>query len=61
MCSLKEWSAESVRIEHFDQRRIMAPFELRLPNSAVTVHDPDILILGGGAAGLMCALVAGRR
>ena len=61
MCSLNEWSAESVRIEHFDQRRIMAPFEIRLPNSAVTVHDPDILILGGGAAGLMCALVAGRR
>ena len=61
MCSLNEWSAESVRIEHFDQRRIMAPFDLRLTNSAVTAHDPDILILGGGAAGLMCALVAGRR
>ncbi|MDD3761969.1 MAG: NAD(P)/FAD-dependent oxidoreductase [Nevskiales bacterium] len=23
--------------------------------------DPDVLILGGGAAGLMCAIVAGRR
>ncbi len=25
------------------------------------MQDPDIIIIGGGAAGLMCALVAGRR
>ncbi|HEY4559163.1 MAG TPA: FAD-dependent oxidoreductase, partial [Lysobacter sp.] len=25
------------------------------------MHDHDVLIIGGGAAGLMCALTAGRR
>ena len=23
--------------------------------------DPEVLVIGGGAAGLMCALIAGRR
>ena len=26
-----------------------------------TIHDCDVLVIGGGAAGLMCAIAAGRR
>ena len=26
-----------------------------------TTHDCDVLVIGGGAAGLMCAIAAGRR
>lgn len=51
----------SLRFNHAVRRRRWPRIMGRPASSFRTVHDPDITIIGGGAAGLMCALVAGRR
>ena len=33
----------------------------RVPTGLSMIHSFDVLVLGGGAAGLMCAIEAGKR